>query len=91
MATAGFQVLDANGNVFLDGSELTSRYHSKYDFIAPQTTDLLISVPGLVPGKFFVTTLDIQAGFPIIEQDRIRIKRAFGGGGAQSTVYVFTI
>lgn len=89
--SAGFQVFDVQGNVMLDSDDLTFRYLTSYNYTSPVNTDLIISAPGMVPNRFFAATMDQAAGFPIVENNQIRVKRAFSGGGGPSTLYVYSI
>jgi hypothetical protein len=87
----GLQIFDSSGNFQLDVGDLTFRYRASYSYTADGTNDVLISAPGAVPGRWFAISMTPNTGFPVVETDQIRIKRAFFGGGIASTVHLFSL
>ena len=82
------QIFDAMGNIVLDGSDMTFRFVGQYSFTTSQTSDVIVSVPGVAAGTHFATC---DSGFPVVETNQVRIHPEFGANGLTVQLYIFRV
>lgn len=84
----GIQVFDGSANLVLDSNDYTFRFIGTYSFTNNPNGDVVVSVPGVVPGIYFAV---ITTGFAIVETNQVRIKPQFGTGTGANSFDLFSI